>query len=202
MDKNILDKLTAGVGRLFSGGKINLGGVLNGVKAAAGNKTQTYTFNALPANVAEMQALPEASLTDVYAVAALSVVALARYESSPEDCFAMLNFLKGPDPLSTAEIQHIRDRFMDGKTYKPRSFFEGAVPANNYTPAQPWRVKVSSNPYSFPEEGWATLYVTSGGADSERPLRLRKKPSTGQWFVVEIQYLGDIRIPAAQDKWR
>ena len=34
-----------------------------------------------------------------------------------------------------------------------------------------------------------------------RPISLRKKPSTGQWFVVEIQYLSDIRIPASQDAW-
>ena len=83
-----------------------------------------------------------------------------------------------------------------------RSFFEGATPDNDYTPVRPWRVKVSSNPYSFENEGWAVLYLHSGGADNPRPVRLRKKPSTGQWFVVEIQYLGDIRVPASQDKWR
>ena len=42
----------------------------------------------------------------------------------------------------------------------------------------------------------------SGGADDPRPVRLRKKPSTGQWFLVDIQYLSDIRVPAAEDKWR
>ncbi|MBR0240676.1 MAG: hypothetical protein IJQ52_06085 [Bacteroidales bacterium] len=26
--------------------------------------------------------------------------------------------------------------------------------------------------------------------------------SAGQWFLVEIQYLSDIRPPAAEDKWR
>ena len=113
----------------------------------------------------------------------------------------MLAFLKGPDNCSPAELQHISDRFMDGKFYKVRSYFEGATPANNYTPAVPYRVKVSSTPYSFENEGWATLYLHSGGADNPRPVKLRKKPSTGQWFIVEIQYLSAVRPPVAEDKW-
>jgi len=45
------------------------------------------------------------------------------------------------------------------------------------------------------------MYVTSGGADSPRPIKLRKKPSTGQWFLNEIQCLSDIRTPVAADPW-
>ena len=127
--------------------------------------------------------------------------ALARYESSPSDCFAMLNFLKGPEPLSSLEKQQIRER-LGGKTYKPRSFFVGATPDNNYTPSQPYKIVVTDNSYSYQSEGWATLYLKSGGADSPRPVKLRKKPSTGQWFLNDIQFLSDIRIPAAEDKWR
>ena len=168
----------------------------------AGKIEKTYTFASLPQSLEEFKALPEASLLDVYAVAAMSVLALTRYEASRDECFAMLDFLKGPEPLSPSEKGQINDRFMDGKYYKPRSFFEGATPENNYTPAQPYRIKVSSNPHSFENEGWSVLYVHSGGSDNPRPVRLRMKPSTGQWFLVEIQYLGDIRIPAADDKWR
>ena len=174
---------------------------LSPLLGVAGNKTKSYTFQALPNNVAELQALPEAGMLDPYAVAALSVLALCRYEASREECFAMLDFLKGPDQLSNLEKSHINDR-LAGKNYKPFSFIAGATPANNYQPAKPYVIKVSSNPYSFQNEGWATLYLTSGGGDNARPVRLRKKPSTGQWFVVEIQYLGDIRLPAAEDKWR
>ena len=147
MDKSILNALSSGLGKLLGGGKLNLKNAIgNAVSNAVTNKTQTYTFAALPNTLEELQALPEAALTDVYAVAALSVLALARYESSQEDSIKMLNFLKGPDTVSTAELGHIRDRFMDGKTYKMRSFFEGATPDNDYTPVRPWRVKVSSNP--------------------------------------------------------
>ena len=190
MDKLISD-LFSGLGKLIKGK----------VTKAVTNKTKTYTFQTLPQNLAELRALPEASLTDVYAVAALSVLCLTRFQADRTESIAMLNFLKGPDPLNPMGIQQISDRFMDGKFYKVNSFFEGAVPANGYKPSLPYQIKVTSNPYSFENENWATLYLTSGGADNPRPVKLRKKPSTGQWFLVEIQYLGDIRIPAAEDKW-
>ena len=72
---------------------------VNGAVPGVGNKTKTFTFNSLPHNVQELQALPEASLTDVYATAALSLLALANYETDKAACFEMLNFLKGPEPL-------------------------------------------------------------------------------------------------------
>ena len=101
--------------------------------------------------MAEFKALPEATLTDVYAVAALSLLALTRWQDDRDESIAMLNYLKGPDPLNPMGIQQISDRFMDGKFYKVNSFFEGATPENQYTPAMPYRIKVTSNPYSFSE---------------------------------------------------
>ncbi|WP_442872029.1 DUF6935 domain-containing protein [Blautia sp.] len=46
-----------------------------------------------------------------------------------------------------------------------------------------------------------TLYVACSGADSPRPLKLRNKPSTGQWFLWEQQLLTGIRIPKEADPW-
>ncbi|MBE7002714.1 MAG: hypothetical protein E7425_00310 [Ruminococcaceae bacterium] len=162
--------------------------------------TETFTFAALPQSLAELQALPEASLDSPYKTAALAVAALCRYAEDADAVLEMLNFLKGPEDLSEMEKQFLRDR-LAGKGYKPLSFFDGATPENGYTPRTPYRITVSANPHSFPEENWATLYVTSGGADSPRPIRLRKKPSTGQWFLNELQCLSDIRVPASQDPW-
>ena len=194
MDKLVSD-LLGGLGRLFKNK------VSQTVSKAVSSKSKTYSFEALPQTVDELKALPEAAMTDVYAVAALSLLALTRFEADRNASIAMLNFLKGPDPMTPMAIQQISDRFMDGKFYKVNSFFEGATPANNYTPSQPYKVKVSSTPYSFDTENWAVLYLHSGGSDSPRPVKLRKKPSTGQWFLVEIQYLGDVRTPVAADKW-
>ena len=164
------------------------------------NHTESFTFAALPTNVTELQALPEASLDSAFKTTALTIVALCAYEKDPDACIEMLNFLKGPAEVSTYEKGFIKER-LNGKFYKTFSFFEGATPANGYKPTTPYVIKVSENPYSFDEENWATLYVTSGGADNPRPIKLRKKPSTGQWFLNDIQCLADIRIPVAEDPW-
>lgn len=164
------------------------------------NRSESFTFATLPANVAEMQALPEASLDSAFKTTALTIVALCRYEQSPDEAIEMLNFLKGPAEVSTYEKQFIKER-MTGKMYKARSFFAGATPQNGYAPTVPYTITVSETPYSFDEDNWATLYVTSGGADDPRPIKLRKKPSTGQWFLNDIQCLADIRIPVEEDPW-
>ena len=161
---------------------------------------KTFRFDSLPENRAGLAALPEAALTDPFAAAALTVAALCRYEADPAAAADMLNFLKGPQPLSTYETQFLRDR-LAGKGYKPFSFFAGATVANSYTPTVPFTITVEDNPYSYTSDTYATLYVRSAGADSLRPIRLRNKPSTGQWFLLEVQCLSDIRLPAAEDPW-
>ena len=164
----------------------------------------TFTFESLPQNVDELKALSEADLQDPYAVGALTLLALTRYGESADDCFEMLNYLKGPEPLSNYQKQFLRER-LQGKEYKPFSFFKGATPANSYTPSKPYKITVETNKYSFTTDGsgheWCTVWVTSGGADNPREIKLRKKKSTGQWFLNEILCLSDIRTPANEDPW-
>ena len=164
------------------------------------NTTERFVFNSLPANEAELQALPESALDTPYKTAALVLAVLCNYDKDADATFAMLNVLKGPEEVSVFEKQFIKDR-LEGKQYKVFSFFEGATVDNGYTPSQPFAVNVSSNPYSFANENWAVMHVQSAGADSLRQIKLRKKPSTGQWFLNEIQCLSDIRTPAAEDPW-
>lgn len=164
------------------------------------NRTETFTFESLPLNVAELQALPEASLDSAFKTTALTLAALCNYEKNPDATIEMLNFLKGPGEVSGFEKQFIREH-LGSQGYKARSYFEGATPENGYTPNVPYRITVVETPYSFDNENWATLYVRSGGADNPRPMKLRKKPSTGQWFLVEIQCLADIRVPVEEDPW-
>lgn len=172
--------------------------------SAASKKTETVTISALPNNVEEMLAMPEFDRKDPYKVAAITVAVLNRFPDSQDDCYAMLNDLKGPEPLSNYEKQFLRDR-LQGKEYKPFSYFKGATPANSYTPSKPYKITVDTNKYSFTTDGsgheWCTVWVTSGGADNPRSIKLRKKKSTGQWFLNDIQCLSDIRTPAAEDPW-
>ena len=160
----------------------------------------TFVFNALPESLDELKALPEAALDTPYKTAALTVCALCAYAAAPEIGQEMLNFLKGPAPLSGYEISFLNDRFRDSKLV-PFSYFAGATPENNYTPSQPFTLTVFSNPYSFQNEGWATLHLNSGGADSPRQIKLRLKPSEGKWYLSEQLILVGVRTPKSQDPW-
>ena len=164
------------------------------------NHTETFTFAALPASLAELTALPEASLDSAFKTTALCIAALCNLEKNENATWEMLDFLKGPEDVNGREKAFIKER-LAGKQYKTFSFFKGATPDNGYTPATPYTITVNENPYSFDEENWATLYITSGGADSPRPIKLRRKPSTNQWFINDIQCLADIRIPTQEDAW-
>ena len=164
------------------------------------NRKETFTFEAVPQSIAELSAIPEASLDSAFKTSALTVLVLCRYGEDAQGTFEMLDNLKGPADLSTYEKQFIRER-LERKTYKPFSYFEGATPENGYKPSAPLTITVYETPYSFDEENWATLYVKSSGADNMRQIKLRKKPSTGQWFLNDIQCLSDIRVPVEEDPW-
>ena len=82
------------------------------------------------------------------------------------------------------------------------SYLNGTSPQNNYTPATPLAITVMTTPYTYQNQDMATLYIPSSGADSPRQLDLRRKPSTGQWFVWNTDGLmPDIRVPANQNPW-
>lgn len=164
------------------------------------NESQTFIFEKLPENLDELKALPEASLDSPYKTAALAVAIFCAYGKNPDATIEMLDWLMGPEEVSTYKKQFFKER-LSGKLYKPFSFFAGASPENGYTPTAPYTITVTSNDYSFVDENWATMYVKSSGADSERPIKLRKKPSTGQYFVNDIQCFSDIKIPVAEDPW-
>lgn len=160
----------------------------------------TFSFDSIPHSAEALKALPEAALSTPFQTTALALLALCGFEEHKEESFAMLDFLKGPESVSVFEKQFLTER-LAGKGYKPYSFFHGATPENGYTPTAPYTITVYENPYSFDNENWATLWVQSGGADSPRSVKLRKKPSTGEWFLNEIQCLSDIRLPVADDPW-
>lgn len=158
----------------------------------------TVTFNELPKNVDELKALPESSLTEPQFAAALFVAAVARFPEDREAAYDMIDFLRGPRPLSGVDKQFIKDRFMDAD-YVPRSYFAGATVENRYTPEKPYTITFETNPYSYDDEGYVKLWCKSAGADSPRQVVLRKKPSTGQYFLWEQYLLVGIR--PIDDAW-
>ena len=151
-------------------------GLFDKMKLAAanvsGNQTVTFSFQALPESLAQMQALPEASLDTPFKTAALTVCALCAYGADKNIGLEMLNWLRGPRPLNGQEISFLNDRFRDGKSYIPFSYFVGASPENGYTPRQPFT----------------------------RPIKLRRK-GDGQWFLWEQYLMTGIRIPTSAYPW-
>ena len=165
----------------------------------SGNRTVDVTFTRLPENFAEFAALPQAALANPFDTAALTVLALCFYPQDKDASIQMLDLLKGPQPLSAYEQQFLRDRF-SAADYEPRSYFVGATPNNDYKPAEPYTVKVSENPYSYQEQGYAKLYLQSGGADSPRAVTLRLAKD-GKWYLWEQFLLAGIRQPESSNPW-
>lgn len=158
------------------------------VTAAAqsiGNKRETFTFQSLPESLAEMQKLPEAKLETPFQTAALTVLALCTYSADRNIGTEMLNWLRGPRPLNGQDISFLNDRFRDGKTYLPFTYFAGSTPDNNYTPTKPYSITIESNHVSGEEQGYMKLFIPCGGADSPRPIKLRQRGSDGKWFLWE-----------------
>ncbi|MBQ3069321.1 MAG: hypothetical protein IJD01_05190 [Clostridia bacterium] len=162
--------------------------------------SKTFTFANLPESLTQLQALPEAVLDDPFKTAALTVCALCAYAKDKAVGTEMLNWLRGPRPLSGVDLSFLNDRFRDGKTYVPFSYFKGATPENDYTPDVPYTLTVETNPYSDANEGYKKLFVRSGGADHPREIVLRRK-GDGTWLLWDQMILVGIREPKSADPW-
>lgn len=174
---------------------------INIPKQSTGSRSETFTFATLPESLAQLQALPEASLDTPYKTAALTVLALCVYAADKSIGTEMLNWLRGPRPLNGQEIAFLNDRFRDGRTYLPFTYFTGSTPDNNYTPIEPYTLTVESNHVSGAEEGYMKLFIPCGGADDPRPIKLRRRGSDGKWFLWEQYLLTGVRTPKTADPW-
>lgn len=164
--------------------------ISNGVK---------YTFNTLPQTAADIAALADRyTLADRHNTAAFFMVSLVRYIDDAEEGLAMIDVLKGPQPLSDAEKAFIKERFSD-KKYLPRAYFEGAAPENNYQPDSPWTVLISDEAVSAPE-GYSYVTVSTLGADSPRRICMRIKGDSHYLWEYNGVLLS-IRKPAEEDPW-
>ena len=158
---------------------------------------KTFEYDKLPQSVEELKAMSD--LKDEYEVAAMVVLALCHYEKDVDKTIEMLNYLKGPIELSNIDKQFLRDRLVD-KKYLMRSYLSGTSVENNYTPTIPYTVTVRDNPYSYSQDGYVTLYITSSGADSDRSVKLRKKAD--QYFLWQNNLMVGIRLPKEEDPWK
>ena len=162
-------------------------------------KNKSFSFMALPESLAEMQALPEAALEDPFQTAALTVCALCAYAADKCIGTKMLNWLRGPRPLSPHDLSFLNDRFRDGINI-PFSYFKGAVPDNDYTPSQPFTLTIEAGIYADANPGYKKLHIRSGGADNPREVVLRQK-GDGTWLLWDQFLMVGIRQAKSEDPW-
>lgn len=135
-------------------------------------------------------------------ICAWFLCALSLFDKDREAGTAAMNRLRGPRAMTPYDQQFLRDR-LRGKPYLPLAYFEGAVPENGYQPHLPYVLDVlaDSRPQNI-EPGYLRVFLKTAGADSQRPMKLRQKGSTGEWFLWEYSsILSGIRIPATEDPW-
>jgi len=168
------------------------------------------TIDALPTSIEELVALRDRIATEPQGGAAVFVVALMLHaenralgaqaltvavdrERLQESAAGYRGFSLRPADLKQIERQ------LDGRSYLPRSYLSGTRPAEGYaTPSLPWTILCSTTPTSGDAStGVLKLFVPSSGADSPRPITV-KKNDRGIWKASEWSSLiVGIRPPAA-----
>ena len=162
------------------------------------------TFDKLFENKEELSRI---SQEDPFYVAACAVNIMCAYNPKNPDVFLeMLQVLMGDvQPITPMLKQNIRDRMMSNEKwpYIGKSYFRGAVPANNYTPSIPYEVEVEENSHSYDQDGMVKLFIKNGGADLPRPITLRKLKD-GRWLLWSDTIIGmmtGIREPESSNPW-
>lgn len=158
------------------------------------------TIQKLPTTAAEFASMPQMDLTKPENTCAMLLVALQLYTKDKNAGVEAVNLLRGPRPLCPYDVQFLRDRLYD-KLYLPLAYFDGATPENNYTPSQPLTLQILSDPRAQDvEEGYLRVFLKTDGADSPRPVKLRRKGEN--WYLWEYSsILSGIRIPIKDDPW-
>ena len=155
----------------------------------------------LPRTTKELREMPELDFKAPLTVAAVFIAAICVYSQNKDECFRMINELKGPQKLNNLEKQFIYGRMLGKSDYIGKAYFEGATPENDYTPDIPCVVNVDTAEDSYAQEGYVTLYIKTQGALNPRPLILRKKEDN--WYLWDYtKIFADIQKPASSDPWR
>lgn len=170
------------------------------VTKTEGTNAKTYTFSRILCTAEDLKQL---DITDEYQAACAVVFALAAYETDAAAAKEMFDYINGPETVSAFDTEFIRTQLRQ-YPYVMRSYFNQTSPDNGYALGAEVSLTVKENVYSRTEENYVNLLFHSSGADSDRAVKLRKKGSTGEWFVFSDTYRGlmaGIRQPKADDPW-
>ena len=146
--------------------------------------------------------------TNPYNVVALLVHTICNYDKDDTaNFYEMLGYLMGPyQEISPMMMQNIKDRMLQNDKYNfiGKSYFVGANSDNDYNPSIPYEIEVFENDYSKIDDGYLRLFLKSGGADSMRPVTLRKAKDDNYyvWGDSIIGLLTDIKGVESNNPWK
>lgn len=160
------------------------------------------TIAHIPTDLAEFTVLAGTLGRMPQGICALLLCAMKLFDKDKDEGVHAMNLLRGPRPMTPYDTQFLRDR-LRGKSYLPLAYFAGATPQNGYAPSAPCVLEVLEDPRPQDvENGYLRFYLRTAGADAPRPVKLRQKASTGEWFLWEYSsILSGIRIPTQEDPW-
>ena len=160
----------------------------------------TVVFSKFPKNLDEFKAMPFADMKTPENTCAMFLCAVNLFANNKSEGTEAMNILRGPRPMLPYDVQFLTDR-LRGKKYLPMAYFKGARPDNNYKPDEPVTLEVipDKRPQDI-EEGYIRVFLETAGADSPRPVKLRRKGD--MWCLWEYSsVLSGIRIPKEEDPW-
>jgi hypothetical protein len=165
--------------------------------------TTLVTINRIPYSLGKFLELRELIAHTPQGAAAMMIVAMRIYQQYPELGMKCLT-ANSTTPLisaSTASDSYNGERMsntnelkrkLSDYSYLPMVYFKGASPKNGYTPdGPPYMVELSVNQYSYTPASDGSLrvklFVATQGADSPRPVTVRKIGNL--YYVTEYSSL-------------
>jgi hypothetical protein len=151
-------------------------------------------FPVLPATLAELVTSPYNDLRTPINTAALFIVALNTYSQNREESIAMINYLRGANPMSADDVRFLDESLAknNAENHLAQSYLEGATAQNGYTPSQPNTVVTIDNPYTYlatnsGAKEYANLLIQCGETEKSRSITMRNVG--GLWYLWEYAAL-------------
>jgi hypothetical protein len=149
----------------------------------------TVSIETLPEKAEEIDELQRASAAQPESAAALFIYSLRIYNEDEKSGLFCLSTVLDSSMLRSSSEEGSRNGLLLSLGSRQRlkeqlqtnphllnAYYKGASPGNGYTPsAPPFVLEMHTNPYSGDEkEGDLKLFVKTEGADSDRPVHVKR----------------------------
>jgi len=146
-----------------------------------------FSVNHLPKTQVELENVVEDYSQTAEGAAVFCILALNLASTEISSTSTILELI---NPDISLSMKQLTERQLKKSSYVIRSYFSGTSPANNYSiPEEYLELVLSTNKYSGNvEEGKIKFFIDCSGADSPRPVTV-KKNSQQKWYAHEFSSL-------------